>query len=252
MWSPPVLLARLYDWEHDELMADAELYVELARRTGGPVLELACGTGRVLAPLAAAGFDVVGVDRSEAMLERARARLRGQVCLMQGDMVRRLPERSFSLVILALDAFGFLTEIDQQLALLRAVRRSLPDDGLLALDLVHVAPLFDQVQGLPVLQRSGEDPETGALVVKWMVRTLHPASQRLELLSLYDLSWANGELRRLTERVELRYYSRFEIDHLLRLTGLTVEAVYGDYDLAAFDDESPRLIVLARPGAEQR
>ncbi len=251
LWSPPALLARLYDWEHDELHADAELYLQLARRTGGPVLELGCGTGRILAPLMAAGFDVVGVDVSAAMLERARARLSERACLIQGDMVRQFPEQAFSLIILALDAFGFVTEIDRQLALLRAARRCLPEDGLLVLDLVHAAPLFDEVQGLPVLQRSGEDPETGALVVKWIVRTLHAASQQLELFSLYDLSWPDGELRRLTDRVQLRYYSRFEIEHLLRLAGLIIEAIYGDYDLANFEDESPRLIVLARDGAEQ-
>ncbi len=252
-WSPPTWLARLYDWEHDEFQADAELYVQLARRTGGPVLDLACGSGRILAPLTLAGFEVVGVDRSAAMLERARIRLgasANRACLTHGDMLKRLPDREFPLVLLALDAFGFATDTEQQLALLRAVRRCLPANGLIALDLVRVAPLFDEVQGVPVLQRAGVEPESGANVVKWMVRTLHPAIQQLELLSLYDLTWPNGETRRLMETVQLRYYSRYELEHLLRRVGLAVEAVYGDYDLGELEDASPRLIVLARPGAE--
>jgi SAM-dependent methyltransferase len=252
-WSPPALLARLYDWEHDDFQADAELYVQLARRTGGPVLELACGSGRILAPLAAAGCDVVGVDRSAAMLERAGSRLGHlgeRACLIQGDMVKQVPERAFPLVVLALDAFGFIAEIDQQLRLLRAVRRCLGEHGLLALDVVHAPPLFDEVQGIPVLQRTGVEPATGANVVEWMVRTLHPAIQQLELLSLYDLTWPNGEARRLTESIQLRYYSRYELEHLFGRVGLAIEAIYGDYDLGELEDASPRLIVLARPGTE--
>src|SRR5229473_1340285 len=67
--------ARLYDWEHDQYRADVDVHVGFARRFGGPVLELACGTGRLLGPLAQAGFACTGVDSSSAMLERARVRL---------------------------------------------------------------------------------------------------------------------------------------------------------------------------------
>src|SRR5207253_2040420 len=67
--------ARLYDWEHDRYLADVEVHLAFAARFGGPVLELACGSGRLLAPLAQAGFRATGVDSSSAMLERARQRL---------------------------------------------------------------------------------------------------------------------------------------------------------------------------------
>src|SRR5215212_3626315 len=71
-------LARYYDWEHDSLVADATLYAELARRGGGPVLELGCGTGRILKALVRAGQRAVGVDASPTMLARAEARLRAE------------------------------------------------------------------------------------------------------------------------------------------------------------------------------
>src|SRR5688500_7239858 len=69
------VVARYYDLEHDAPAADVALYRELARRGGGPILELGCGTGRVLAALAQAGHCVVGVDCSAPMLARAEARL---------------------------------------------------------------------------------------------------------------------------------------------------------------------------------
>src|SRR5438105_2739833 len=71
------VVARYYDLEHDALTEDVALYCELARAGGGgPVLELGCGTGRVLAGLVRSGHAVVGVDWSRPMLERAERRLR--------------------------------------------------------------------------------------------------------------------------------------------------------------------------------
>src|SRR4030095_13249564 len=74
-WPAARLLAQLYDLEHDEFTADADLYISLAQRTGGPILEVACGTGRILAPLARRGLSVVGFDSSPDMLARASRRL---------------------------------------------------------------------------------------------------------------------------------------------------------------------------------
>jgi SAM-dependent methyltransferase len=251
-WSRERLLARLYDWEHDSFQADVDFYVQLARRTGGPVLELACGSGRVLSGIGREGLSVVGVDRSEAMLERARTRLEGArnaATLVAADLHAnldgRVPDGPFPLILLALDAFGLVPEPGRQLKLLRALRRRLAEDGLLVLDLVHVAPLFDEPQDVLVFQQAGDDPETGSQVMKWMVRRLHPATQTLELLSIHDLSWPDGKTRRLTESLALRYFSRFEVEHLLAAAGLEVEAIYGDYELSDFADDSPRLLIMA-------
>jgi SAM-dependent methyltransferase len=255
-WTSSRLLASLYDWEHDGFSADAELYAQLARRTDGPVLELACGTGRVLAPLVEAKRDVVGVDRAEAMLERAWARLgrsSKHVCLVKADLSldfeARVPERPYGLIILALDALGLVAASAQHRKLLTALRRRLAPDGVVAIDVVHVAPLFDEPQGLPVLQRSGEAEGIGATVVKWMVRRIRPATQQIELLSIYDLTWPDGETRRLSEPLTLRYFARYELEYVLGDAGLEVQGMYGDYELGEFSDESGRLIAFAGPGA---
>ena len=73
--DPYAELPELYDLEHAEFTEDVDLYLRLAEVVGDPILELGCGTGRVLAPLAAAGHRVTGIDRSRAMLDRARATL---------------------------------------------------------------------------------------------------------------------------------------------------------------------------------
>src|SRR5438093_4178608 len=95
------LLACLYDWEHDAFQEDVDMYASFARRSGGPVLELACGSGRVLDGVSAQGLEVVGLDRSPAMLRRAERRLaRRGPRLVEGDLADELPDGQFPLVIL--------------------------------------------------------------------------------------------------------------------------------------------------------
>jgi SAM-dependent methyltransferase len=241
------VLARLYDWEHDSFTADVELYASLAQRTGGPLLEPACGTGRVLEPLARRGFQVVGFDSSADMLARAHERLEGlqQATLSLADLRDPLPEGPFRLVILALNSLGFVADSAGQIDLLTRIAAMMAKNAVLVLDLVNTGPLWDQPQGLPILQQSGPDQTLGATVTKWVVQRLHVATQEIVLDCFYDLASPDGVLRRVEDRVSLRYFSRFEIELLLSAARLRIESVHGDYGLEPFHDESPRMIVLA-------
>lgn len=260
LWSRHRMLAYLYDWEHDAFQDDVALYVELAKRAGGATLELACGTGRVLLGLARSCVPVVGLDRSPAMLARARDRLSaGQpvvgdstallpgVRLVEGDLRDALPSGPFALAVLGLDAFGLLVEPGAQLSLLQRVRDCLQSDGTVAVDVVHEARFADQPQGVPVMQVSGDDPIIGAQVTKWIVRRVLAASQIVELHLFYDVNWADGTLTRLTDLVRLRYFSRFEVELLLTAAGFKVQGVYGDYELGQLRDDSERVVILATP-----
>jgi SAM-dependent methyltransferase len=246
--TPAQLLAQLYDWEHDSFTADVDLYASLAQRTGGPILEPACGTGRVLEPLARRGLHVVGFDSSPVMLARARERLENlgpRTKLSQANLLDPLPTGSFHMVLLALDALGLVSDTAAQIALLRRIRLAMADDALLVLDLVHAASLWDQPQGVPVLQQAAGDDELGARVSKWVVRRLLPSAELLVLDCFYDLTWPDGSFTRLEESVRLRYFSRYELDLLLTAADLRVEGIHGDYSLEPFQDDSPRMIVLA-------
>jgi SAM-dependent methyltransferase len=250
-WTREQLLAQLYDWEHDEFEDDQVLYGRLAAESPGPILEICCGSGRVLDPFVAVGLTVFGVDRSPAMLARAARRLgtRPGVHLLQADVATdELPGQGFDLVVAALNALGYVRTIDQQIELLHQVGRRLTPNGRAVIDLVNIGAAVDQPQGLPVLQKSGPDEEIGAHVTKWMVQGIRWATQELVLASFYDVTWDDGVLTRLTEEATLRFYTRFEIDLLLDRAGLEVEEFAGDYDGSAFVDGSPRLIVVARRG----
>lgn len=248
------ILAQLYDWEHDDFREDVALYKAFALRTGGPVLELACGSGRVLEALAEDGLAVAGLDRSGAMLARARARLArfGQrVTLVEGDINRDVPPGDFSLILAPLDGFGLAAQTDMQITLLRRAASALSRGGLLVLDLVSPGFLEGQPQEVPILQRSGYCAEIDAHVAKWVVRRVSAASESIELVCFYDVTSPGHELRRYEHVVRFRFFSRYEIELLLSAGGLTLTAVYGGYELEPFSDTSERLIVIAgRDGAD--
>jgi SAM-dependent methyltransferase len=142
-WSD-AQLAQLYDvFEFD---ADLPFYLDLARQEGPRVLEVACGSGRLLMPLVRAGLCVVGIDISPHMLALARVKLEaapvaGQAELVQTDMrTFELDQRDFDLAIVPVKSFAYLTETDEQLQCLESIRAHLRPAGLLALDLLHPLP----------------------------------------------------------------------------------------------------------------
>lgn len=245
--------ARLYDWEHDRYVPDLEVYVGFARRFGGPVLELATGTGRLLAPLAQAGFAVTGVDSSAPMLERARQRLERlqlRATLVEQRLEGLAIEGRFRTIICGLDSFGLLLEGDDQLAALTAARAHASYDGRLILDLANgnlrgaVEPPEELLHDLTM-----PDPETGRPITKFVLRRPRPSEQLDEFIFFYDEQDERGYLRRSMVELRLRWFTRFELELLLHAAGWEVEELYGDYDLADYGPNSQRLLIVARPAS---
>jgi SAM-dependent methyltransferase len=242
--------ARLYDWEHDRYLADVDVHLSFARRFGGPVLELACGSGRLLAPLAQAGFAVTGVDSSAPMLDRARSRF--QALGLEGTFIEQRMEQltldgRYRTIILGLDSFGLLLGREDQLKALRAAKQHATHDGRLILDLSNgnlrgaTEPPEELLHDLTL-----SDQETGRPITKFVLRRPKPAEQLDELMFFYDEQDERGYLRRTMVELRLRWFTRFELELLLESAGWRIEELYGNYDLAPFDASSDRLLVLAR------
>ena len=125
---------RNYDIE-DNSDTGIAFYTALAQETGGPVLEIACGTGRVSIPIARLGFAVTGLDIVPGMLERARSKSAGlPTRWVEGDARTFDLGEQFRLIFLTGNAFqAFLTRADQE-ALLERVRAHLHDEGLFAFE----------------------------------------------------------------------------------------------------------------------
>jgi SAM-dependent methyltransferase len=139
-------IAHLYDPWSEQVVEDIDFYVEEALRSGGPVLELAVGTGRIGVPTAAAGVEVVGVELSEGMLAMAReaATAAGvQIDLRLGDMRDPPVDGPFPLVVIAFRSLLHMETDADRRSVLRAVRKLLRPDGRLIFDVF--APGADDI-----------------------------------------------------------------------------------------------------------
>lgn len=218
---------------------DVDFYRRLAQETGGPVLEVGCGTGRVAAELAADGHEVVGVDLSDAMLrlaERKGASLApdaaARLTYRHGDMATLSLGREFALVIAPSRVFQFLLTPAAQRQGLATLRSHLRADGRLVLDLFD--PLLDRVVPTPDAPPRGGDlvhPSTGNRVT-WEVTARHPDPERqlvIEDWTTREVGPSGEVLRAETERLTIRWSLRSEIRLLFELEGLEVLAEYGDF-----------------------
>jgi SAM-dependent methyltransferase len=137
------LIAHLYDPWSASVVEDIEFYVDLAVRSGGPVLELAVGTGRLAVPMAAAGVDVIGVDLSAGMLEVAReaaAAAGVSVDLRLGDLRDPPVDGTFPLVVIAFRSLLHMESDADRRTALRAVHRLLAPGGRFVFDVFAPAP----------------------------------------------------------------------------------------------------------------
>ncbi|MCD6289632.1 MAG: class I SAM-dependent methyltransferase [Anaerolineae bacterium] len=246
------VFARYYDYEYGAFDADVPMYLGFAERVGSPILELAAGTGRLLLPLARAGFQVTGIDISEALLAVAREKIRAadvesQVRLVRADMRDFALEQRFHMAFCALNSFMHLETVRGQAMALRCWRRHLQPGGLLIIDLFLPNPArLGEEDGRLMLQHTWKDETTGVTIVKQHARRVDFAEQRLDVHFIYDEISPDGTIRRTVTPFTLRYLGRFEMQLLLERSGYIVEAVYGSWDLDPLESDSDRMIFIAR------
>lgn len=245
--------ARYYDLEFASYTADIDLYEQFARRAGQRLLELGCGTGRVLVPLCQRGLAVTGVDVSSAMLDIGRrkateAGVLDRARLVQGDIrdLGDLAGERFDMAFSAINSFLHLETLEDQRAALRAVARVLRRGGLFVADLLAPEPvMLSAMDGRLVHDAVLEDPVTGERIDKFTASVIDFAEQRIESTFYYDRVGKDGGLQRTVTPFVLRYVGRFEFEMLLREAGFTDLHFYGSYDLEPFDASSERMLVTA-------
>jgi SAM-dependent methyltransferase len=252
MTDPYARLAAYYDIENADLVDDLHAYAVLADRFGGPVLDVGCGTGRVAFHLAAHRLRVVGVDTSPAMLERARERSAhlesdpAQLKWVEADITQLALDEDFGLAIFAYNGFMHLLAQADQIAALERIRAHLKPGGGVALDLPNPVEMFqaEDLSGL-IVERIFTNPASGATVIQQSLARLDRAEQIMELTWVYDSVEPDGTTRRDLVPLRLRYTLAPEMRLLLDRAGLQVEGLYGDYDFNPYEEESPRLFVVA-------
>jgi len=243
--------ADLYDAHYLAYRDDLPFYTRLAADVGSPVLELGAGTGRVTEALARAGHSVVAVERSAAMLARARPRLAGaglldSVRLVEGDMRDlSLPER-FSLVIAPFNTLMHAYTLDDQDRTMGVVAAHLDNAGVFAFDLY--VPRFGPLGVVRREPELGTRAPTGDALREdvFLVQTVDALAQLVTTTYLHDAVAADGTVRRRVSELTQRYYTRFEVERLCRAAGFRLD-VYGGFDRSRYSEASPLMVCLARP-----
>ena len=256
-------LARLYDLDLSHDPGDVELFRALARRTGGPVLELAVGTGRIAVALAEDGHEVVGVDLDPAMLARARARLAEagsrvgeRVTLVEDDLLdapRNDVVRArgpYALAFIGLNSILILGTVDRQRATVEAMARLLAPGGVAVVDAWQPSPAdlvaFD---GRLALEWLRVDPETGRDVTKTTAAWYDPSTRVATLSEIFEEGRPGSAPARWIRQDALRLVSADELVLFAEAAGLEVEQVAGDHELGPMTPGGDRAILIARAPA---
>jgi SAM-dependent methyltransferase len=248
------IVARYYDAETSAKTDDLIMYSELAEQYGAPILDVGCGTGRVLLHLAQEGYQVHGVDDSKQMLVRLQNKLNAMPHLAenitydQADILTYRAPQPFSMILLTYNALMHFHTQEVQIQLLQTLRTMLADDGLLVIDLPNAGETFaTQDTDSLILDRTFIEPESGHMVMLQSVSYLDRTTQLLRAQWIYDELQPDGTVKRLFVPHVLRYYFYPEMQLLLEKAGFAVEVVYGDTEQGDFEDGCERMVIYARP-----
>jgi SAM-dependent methyltransferase len=233
---------------------DVAFWTAAALESGGPVLEVGCGTGRVLIPTARAGIQVVGLDLSQSMLAICRQRLarepddvRARVTLVEGDMRNFQLSRLFALATMPFRPFQHLIKMEDQMACLETIRGHLAPGGKLILDLFNpsLPALVDDSRS----EEYGDEPEflmpDGRRVVR-RFRTVRRdwLAQVQDVELIYYVAHPDGRQERLVHGFPMRYLFRYEAEHLLARCGYRIDALYSDFERHPYGAVNPGELIF--------
>jgi SAM-dependent methyltransferase len=247
-------IARYYDLLHNELTRDIQFVAKLAEQTGDPILEIGCGTGRLLLPLARKGYRATGVDASEDMLTIARAKLNAEnkavqerVLLHHSDFNEAQLPGEFGLAVIAYNTLMHFGPASLAFCL-NNIRRHVRQGGMLFVDVDNPTEVHDSSQdGLLFLDRAVHDVERDEMVTLSVSSTGDGESQTRDTVWLVDVSpVSGGPLNRIIATATLHYYFVHQLQQIFEAAGFRVLSQYGDYDLSPYlAEQSPRLLLLA-------
>ena len=244
-------VAVFYDSEQKGFTKDISFYLEYAKECGGEVLELACGTGRILIPMAKQGIKITGLDISEGMLEIAYKKvnadesIKGNVTFIKSDMRTFDLKRKFSVILIAFRSFQSLLTKEDQVACLKAVHKHLSDNGVFILDLF--APRHDYLAMGKRSLHLGEfyDEDNDVYISRRADDSYDLAEQTLHEDRFYEWTDKKGKFHREIWAFDLAYLFRYEAELLLQSCGFRVKNVFGNFDKSPYDYYSGEQIFVA-------
>jgi SAM-dependent methyltransferase len=248
--------AKYYDGAYSSMKdpVDASFYVELAKASAGPVLEIGCGTGRVLIPTARAGIEILGVDNSAPMLDilkeklaREDSHVRHKASLHSGDMREFHLNRQFPLVTMPFRPMQHMYTVEDQVKALTSAAAHVAADGQLAFDVFY--PKFDRL-ALHIGEEQLEaewSPAPGTMIRRYYRKDAIDQINQNFTLTFFFRTLRDGELvSEEAETLKMSFYTYPHLQALFLLAGLEPVAEYGSFGKAPLHNNSEEMIFLLR------
>jgi len=260
--QPPSFLAKFYDLVPTYgNRKDIDFYKHIAQlaksRIGAEkILEIGCGTGRILIPLAKDGHEISGLDLSNQMLEKCKEKLsyetidiQNRVKLFQGSMTDFQLNTNFDLITAPFHCYQHLISEKEQLDCFKSINSHLTEGGLFVFDLSAKSIKSINNQELPKEKMDFSNIDIGGgIKLSRTKRTVafYDKEQYWDIELIFDISFQDGNTERMVYSFPYKYFSLFEIKELLDHTGFEIENIYGNYDLTPFNDNSSEMIIVSR------
>ncbi|MBO0586918.1 class I SAM-dependent methyltransferase [Sporosarcina sp. E16_8] len=235
----------MYDHFYEGYQKDLNVILEWAK-LGQPIIELACGTGRLTIPMAKRGFQMVGVDLHEGMLERAKQKAKVQMVsiefLLQDCTKLNLPVKS-SLVFMTGNSFQHFLTNEVQDALLQTVRQHLVKDGVFIFDTRN--PLLHELATVDEYEQQYSD-KNGNQIIELHREEYNSMTQILHYRT--DRQIYRGETLIANEQdgISLRYSFPLEMERVLKNNGFEILQVYGDWDKSGLNVKSISMVYVCK------
>jgi SAM-dependent methyltransferase len=224
-------MVRFYDVVYASLRdsLDYAYYPKRILEAKGPVLEVGAGTGRLLCDALSKGADIYGLDRSELMLEKLKSKLQPSEHhrITHADVRSFKLEKKFDLIIAPFRVFSHLTQTDDQVKALSSINSHLAEGGRFIFDLFLPHPEYIFKGREEKMDFEGEY-EPGKALRRYASFTPDYVNQVNNVTFRHE--WEeDGELKQESWSFPMRYYFRYELEHLLARTGFKIDKLYGDF-----------------------
>ena len=254
-----LIASKYYDGAYAAMrdLADAPFYVDLAKETGGPVLEIGCGTGRVLLPTAREGIEIHGLDNSAPMravlrenIARESPEVQKNITLHGGDMREFRLDQRFTLVTIPFRPMQHMFTIADQLAALRSAAAHVAEGGILAFDVFY--PKFERLPlgiGEEQLEAEWSPRSAPDTVIRRYYRkdSVDKINQSFSLTFIFRTYRGDKLVLEEREGLKMSYYTYPHLRALFLLAGLEPVSEYGSFAKTPLDNTANEMIFLLRP-----
>jgi SAM-dependent methyltransferase len=235
-------------------LVDLPFYIDLAKASGGPVLEIACGTGRVLLPIAREGIAIEGVDNSLPMLrilkshiEKERSGIRRRVTLHEGDMRDFRLRKKFPLVIIPFRPLQHMYTVDDQLRALTTAAFHLTKEGILAFDVFY--PKMELISagiGQEIVDLEWQANPDSTVRRYFRKDSVDKINQVFSFTFIFRTYQGDKLVREESEPFQLSYYTYPHLKALFRLARLEPVEEYGSFAKTPLDNTAEQMIFLLK------